>query len=110
LSQMIKKLNTFLFTFPLEGYIWIAAILGLAFINVDGVHFSICPFHNLGIEFCPGCGLGRSIHYFISFEFTKSFNAHPLGGAALAILLYRVFYLMRGNINSVKNGNILIRR
>jgi hypothetical protein len=106
---MIKKLKTFLLTFPLEGFIWIAAILGLAFLNVDGVHFSICPFHNLGIEFCPGCGLGRSIHYFINFEFTKSFNIHPFGGVALTILLYRVFYLMRENINSVKTRTLLGR-
>lgn len=107
---MIEKLKICVIGFPLEGYIWTAAILLLAFINVDSNHFTICPFHNLGIEFCPGCGLGRSIHYFIGFEFTKSFNTHPLGGAALAIILYRIFSLMRLSINSVKTETFLLRR
>ena len=95
---MIKRLKILLFAFPLEGYIWIASIIFLALVNAGSTHFTICPFHNLGIDFCPGCGLGRSIHYFINFEFTKSFNTHPLGGVALIILLHRVFMLMKRSI------------
>jgi hypothetical protein len=107
---MIKKLTTYLFAFPLEGYIWITTILCLALINVDATHFTICPFHNLGIEFCPGCGLGKSIHYFINFEFTKSFYVHPLGGVALFILLFRIFTLTREGIYSAKTNTFLVRR
>lgn len=107
---MIKKLKIYLFALPLEGYIWIAAILLLALINVDATHLTICPFHNLGIEFCPGCGLGRSIHYFINFKFANSFYAHPLGGAALFILLFRIFTLTREGIHSAKTNTFLVRR
>ena len=95
---MIERMKILLFTLPLEGYIWIGSLILLIFVNADSAHFSICPFHNLGIDFCPGCGLGRSIHYLMNFEFTKSFNAHPLGGIALIIILHRIFTLVRKSI------------
>ena len=95
---MIERLKIFMLAFPLEGYIWMTSLIFLALINADSTHFTVCPFHNLGIEFCPGCGLGRSIHYFMNFQFTKSFNVHPLGGVAFIILLYRVFTLVKKSI------------
>ena len=99
---MINKLKIFLKTFPLEGYIWIAALLILAITNMESSHFTLCPFNNLGIDFCPGCGLGRSIHHLIRFDFTRSFNAHPLGGVALLVLLYRIFLLAKNIMQQFK--------
>ncbi len=87
-----------------EALIWISGILALAFINVDGSsHFSICPFKNIGIDFCPGCGLGKSIHYLLSFEIEKSLNTHPFGLFAFAVLIRRIYeLLMIPLINSKK--------
>jgi len=98
---MIKRLKIFLKTFSIEGYIWIIALLILAIINIESTHFTLCPFSNLGIDFCPGCGLGRSIHHFIHLDFIKSFNVHPLGGAALLILIYRIFTLAKSTRFSI---------
>ena len=95
---MIRRLKILLFSYPLEGYIWITALIFLAFVNADSTHFTFCPFHNLGIDFCPGCGLGRSIHYLLSFELIKSFQAHPLGGFALIVILHRIFTLTKNRM------------
>ena len=97
LKKLIKN-------YPLEGYIWISALIILAIVNTEASHFTICPFNNLGIHFCPGCGLGRSIHYLFIFNFAESFNAHPLGGTALIIILYRIFILAKNNIQKFKTN------
>jgi len=99
---MINKLKIFLKTFSLEGYIWLTALVFLAIVNIESAHFTLCPFNNLGIDFCPGCGLGRSIHHFVRFNFTKSFNTHPLGCVALLVLLYRIFLLAKNNMGQFK--------
>jgi hypothetical protein len=99
---MINKLKIFLKSFPLEGYIWITALAILAIVNIESTHFTICPFNNLGIDFCPGCGLGRSIHHFIRLDFIKSFNIHPLGGIAFLVLLYRILLLAKNSIQQFK--------
>ena len=78
-----------------EALVWISGILALAFINVDSSsHFSVCPFKSIGIDFCPGCGLGKSIHYLLSFEIEKSLNAHPLGLFAFTVLVRRIYDLL----------------
>ncbi len=99
---MINKLKIFLKTFPLEGYLWLAALLILAILNIESTHVTLCPFNNLGIGFCPGCGLGRSIHYFIRLDFTGSFSAHPFGGVAFLVLLYRIFLLAKNSVRQFK--------
>ncbi len=86
-----------------EALIWISGILVLAFLNVDGSsHFSVCPFKNIGIDFCPGCGLGKSIHYLLSFEIEKSLNAHPLGLFAFAVLIRRIYVLLKFTLSNSK--------
>jgi hypothetical protein len=86
--------------FNLEAVIWVA---GLVFLAVNSPasdnHFSFCVFKNLGIGFCPGCGLGHSITHIFHLEFYKSFNAHPLGFAALAILIFRIVQLTREQVS-----------
>jgi|SRR5690554_651590 len=99
---MINKVKIVVKNFPLEGYIWISALLLAAIINIESSHFTICPFYNLGIDYCPGCGLGRSVHYLLNFNFDKSFNAHPLGSAALLILLSRVILLAKNSFQKIK--------
>ena len=77
----------------IEALIWILGLIYLYFVNTDS-HYSFCIFKNLGIDFCPGCGLGRSIHYIMHFQIMKSLDTHPLGLFALIILLNRIFTLL----------------
>ena len=80
---------------PLEAYLWIAALTYLMFIDpLQTQHFSLCPFNNIGIDFCPGCGLGKSISFIYHFDFMNSIKTHPLGIAALIIILYRIVTLI----------------
>ena len=104
---MIPKLLKIIKNIPFEGLFWISALFLLAVINVDSnSHFTICPFKNLGFDFCPGCGLGKSIHYLLHLEILKSFNAHPLGLFALAVLLHRIYILSSGALKKTVLTNI----
>ncbi len=86
-----------------EALIWILGLLILAFINIDNAsHFTICPLKNMGIDFCPGCGLGKSIHYLMNFEIVESIKAHPLGIFALAVLFNRIYKLITNSFMNVK--------
>lgn len=89
LKQFLKAIN-------IELIIWITGLITLAFIDVGSAeHYSVCPLKNLGLDFCPGCGIGASIHYLFHFQFENSFNTHPLGIFALAVLLFRIGTLIK---------------
>jgi hypothetical protein len=72
-----------------EAIIWIVALIILAISNPAVHHYTLCPLENLGISYCPGCGLGRSIGYFFRLDMEASLLAHPLGIPAVILLLYR---------------------
>jgi len=72
-----------------EALIWIAALVFLAFSNPAVHHYTFCPLDNLGISYCPGCGLGRSIGFFFRLDIESSFFAHPLGIPAVILFIYR---------------------
>jgi hypothetical protein len=72
-----------------EAMIWIAALAVLAISNPAVHHYTLCPLDNLGISYCPGCGLGRSIGYFFRMDLVSSFLAHPLGIPTVFLLIYR---------------------
>lgn len=78
----------------LEPFVWLG---GLALLGLFGAtaetHFSVCPLALVGLEFCPGCGLGRSIALLLNGELTGSLEAHWLGIPATAILIGRSFSL-----------------
>jgi len=81
-----------------EAAIWIGALLYLAFVHNPGeTHFVICPFNNLGFDFCPGCGLGNSISMLFQGEIYNSFFSHPLGLLALTVLIIRIIQLIKNN-------------
>ncbi len=89
-----------------EALIWITGLTALAFINSDNAsHFTICPLKNIGFDFCPGCGLGKSIFYLYSFKLEQSFAAHPLGIFAFIILLHRISTLLLKSFKNYKNSN-----
>jgi len=93
------KLNILLnfFRNNLEGFIWIFALLSLAFTNNTEQHYSICVFHNIGFNYCPGCGIGHAISYFFHGEFARSISTHPFGIVAIVILSHRIFTIFTQN-------------
>ena len=82
-------------TLPLELIVWISAILFLAFTVSGSVHSGLCPLDNLGIVWCPGCGLGRSIRFLLHGEFRLSIQNHWFGIPAFFILFYRILQLSK---------------
>ncbi|QQS35785.1 MAG: DUF2752 domain-containing protein [Ignavibacteriales bacterium] len=91
----------------LEALLWLFALTFLAFYSPSTEnHFTFCLFNNLGIGFCPGCGLGHSISHLFRFEIYESFTSHPLGIPALLILVYRIVQLTKDQI--INNQNKII--
>ena len=78
-----------------ELLFWLTGLTILFFVSPGSQHFTLCPISNLGFDFCPGCGIGRSLHFAMWFDFKNSFISHPLGLAALPIILMRVFTLFK---------------
>jgi uncharacterized membrane protein AbrB (regulator of aidB expression) len=79
---------------PREAIIWLMSLLALAFYSPQlSTHITICPLSTAGFDFCPGCGLGRSIAYFFHGEVIDSFHAHPFGIFAVIVLTYRIIIL-----------------
>jgi hypothetical protein len=62
-------------------------------------HYSLCFFKWAGISFCPGCGLGHSISWLFRGEIMASFKAHPLGIFAIAVLLHRIYILIKNRFS-----------
>jgi hypothetical protein len=85
-----------------EAFIWIAALLLLGFSDPASQHYTLCPFHNLGISFCPGCGLGRSITFFFHGMIAESFRLHPLGIPAVLLFIHRIYKVLKDNLFLIK--------
>jgi len=91
-----------------EALMWGCALVWLGlFANLEQPGWSLCPLHALGLDFCPGCGLGRSIGLALRGQFAASWARHPLGLFALAVLVSRIFSLtfpgMRSWIQPLRN-------
>lgn len=92
--DVLRRLNP-------EAWMWMFGLLFLACVTPSGdPHYSLCLFKNLGISFCPGCGLGRSISFLLHGQVLQSIHAHPLGIIALAILMRRIVVLFRYSFTS----------
>lgn len=97
---MIKK--------HIEWVVFSCGLLALAFMNPDlNTGTSFCFFDWIGIEFCPGRGLGHSIAYTFRGEFTKAFNAHLMGPIAVIVLSLRILHIWSSllNINTHKEAD-----
>ncbi len=89
----------------LELLMWIGALVSLIFVNpYETDHFTFCIFNQMGIDFCPGCGIGRSITMIYHGNFADSFRMHPLGIFALAVILYRIINLLPKHKLNLKRG------
>lgn len=78
-----------------ELLFWVSALILLAFTNPYEHHFTLCPLANLGLDWCPGCGLGRAISHILHGNFTESFKMHWLGFPALMLIGYRIYSLIK---------------
>ena len=95
----MKKIFVFLWM-NLEMFFWLAALVALFFMEPVGEHFSFCPLKNAGFEYCPGCGMGHSIHFALHLDFIKSIVQHPLGIFGLAVIIFRIIELFRLNFKN----------
>ena len=77
-----------------ELIFWISGLILLFVMVPSDSHFTLCPLANLGLSFCPGCGIGHAVHHAMWLRFTASFAAHPLGIFALIIILFRIIKLI----------------
>ena len=80
-------------SFPIELAFWLVALVLLAIANPTEHHFTLCPLANLGFDWCPGCGLGRSITALFHGDINASFAQHWFGIPALLLIAYRIYQL-----------------
>jgi hypothetical protein len=91
----------------MEPILWVGGLLVLCLLGPSPEpHLRLCPFALSGIEFCPGCGLGRSIALLFRGEFFASFQAHWFGLPATAILLTRSLSLGLRNWKRTSGHNL----
>jgi hypothetical protein len=87
----MKKIKALLRIIEWEALLWAAGLVYLLTVNPYQVQkFTLCPFHNLGIGFCPGCGLGRSIAFLFHGDLFQSLCTHPLGIIAFILISARI--------------------
>jgi hypothetical protein len=102
----MKKIKSVLKIVEWEAVLWMTGFIYLIFINPYQVqHFTLCPFHNLGITFCPGCGLGRSISFFYHGDILHSLKTHPLGIIAFILINVRIIKLFIRMFNNYHKSN-----
>jgi hypothetical protein len=102
---VISRTKQFIAHFPLEAFVWLCGIAGLAFVTPGDNHFSICPLKLAGLDFCPGCGLGSSISFLLHGEIIASLKAHPLGIMAFFLLSYRIIELTKNYLKTYGTRN-----
>ncbi len=83
---------------PIELLVWVSALIWFACIDPSLPARSFCLFHNLGLAWCPGCGIGHSLSYLLHGNVKASLEAHPFGLPALLILVHRIYRLGRREI------------
>jgi hypothetical protein len=100
--QILKWLRKF----PFEAFFWFMALICLACVDPSTEHhFIICPLALAGLDWCPGCGLGRSIAYLFDRQIQNSLHVHPLGIFAVIVLSYRIIQLTKFYLNTHGKNN-----
>jgi hypothetical protein len=86
--QLLASIEQSIRRVGFEPLIWIGGLLLLGLLEPGtGGHVSICPLALIGLEFCPGCGLGRSVSLLFHGELVDSIQAHWFGIPAVVVLL-----------------------
>lgn len=84
----------------LEALFWLSGLAVVAVADPSGEPWiRVCLFDHLGslvgLEFCPGCGLGRSVGYLVRGDIAASLSMHPLGIPAVGVIAYHATRLLR---------------
>jgi len=80
---------------PREAMFWTMALVAVASIDPHapgGVN--LCLIEHLGLP-CPGDGLGTAIAHMVRGDWGASWNAHPLAGPVVGVLVVHVVLLCR---------------
>ncbi len=97
---MFETTIKYLRKLDLEALFWLSALVYLTYINpYTPKHLDMCLFSIVGIDNCPGCGLGKSISMVFHGDFAGSFNSHPLGIPALLLIIKRIYQLIKNKIS-----------
>jgi hypothetical protein len=91
---------------------WVVFLCGLVLMGtmdptVQGTSF--CFFEFIGIEFCPGEGLGHSIAWLFRGEFNNAIEANLLGPIAVIVLSLRILQIWKEiliNKTTIKKGHV----
>lgn len=81
-----------------ELLVWLTALLLLAFVPPDQTQQTLCVWHHLGVDSCPGCGLGHSMSEVFKGHLKTAFLMHPLGVFAVAVIAMRILTILFQNL------------
>lgn len=82
---------------PLEAVFWTAALVAAASIDPQASGgINLCLIEHLGLP-CPGDGLGTSIAHLVRGQWAASWNAHPLAGLVIGVLMLHIAGLCRAS-------------
>tara|TARA_R110002020_G_scaffold157109_1_gene339491 strand:- start:10 stop:351 length:342 start_codon:yes stop_codon:yes gene_type:complete len=99
----MKVITQWMSNLPLELIFWIGSIIAVLFLDPHASsHLSLCPLSQLGFEWCPGCGLGRSMNLLARGELQASWNMHPLALLAYVVIISRIWQLIK-NLKTTHN-------
>jgi len=91
MKGLSKRMNQW----PLELIFWIGSMAAILTINPEVEAISICPLHQMGLDWCPGCGLGRAMNLLASGEFQASWSLHPAASLAYGAIFHRIWVLLK---------------
>lgn len=88
-----------------EPIIWTVVLFMLFFWTPADNEPSLCLFRFAGFQYCPGCGIGHSIHYALHLNFSEAWQHHFAGIPATIVMLFKIFsFLIPSNNKITKNG------
>jgi hypothetical protein len=91
----VKKLKR-----HLEWFVFSLGLILLAVMSPDNAGTSLCLFDWVGIDFCPGEGLGHSISYTFRGNINAALESHLAGPAAVIILILRIVFIWKNMITT----------
>ena len=62
----------------------------------------LCLLKAAGITWCPGCGLGHAIAFLLEGQWSRSWEAHPLAGPALLVIVHHVTQSLIGTYRQLQ--------
>jgi hypothetical protein len=88
-----------IFFLHFEWFVLAAGLFAMALLNPVSDSASLCVFRAFGFEFCPGCGLGRSVAYVFRGDIIASLQMHPAGIPAVFVIAGRIGSIFKRNRN-----------